>query len=123
MRSALAGGRTSAEWVAEYEKGHTNPVNQLCHAFGIPMIAVSIPLFVVSFLVDGFWPVPTALFPIGWGFQMGFSIRRPRLRGQAAGVPQGPALLVRGLALVDRPTAGTDLIRAPFVGPSADCRA
>ena len=69
MRSTLAGGRSSAEWVAEYEKGHTNPVNQLCHAFGIPMIAGSIPLFIVSFLVDGFWPVPVALFTIGWAFQ------------------------------------------------------
>jgi len=33
------------EWVDRYEKSHQNPINRVFHTFGIPMIAVSIPLF------------------------------------------------------------------------------
>jgi uncharacterized membrane protein YGL010W len=66
---ALMGERSSEEWVEAYEEGHTHPVNRLCHAFGIPMIALSIPLFIVSLFVGGFWRVPAALFTVGWGFQ------------------------------------------------------
>jgi uncharacterized membrane protein YGL010W len=69
MRSFLLGGRTSDEWVAEYARGHTHPVNRLCHSFGIPMIAVSIPLFMVAGFVGGFWRVPVTLFAVGWGVQ------------------------------------------------------
>jgi hypothetical protein len=32
-------------WVDRYEKSHQNPINRVFHTFGIPMIAVSIPLF------------------------------------------------------------------------------
>ncbi len=32
-------------WVDRYEKSHKNPINRVFHTFGIPMIAVSIPLF------------------------------------------------------------------------------
>jgi hypothetical protein len=34
-------------WVDRYEKGHQNPINRVFHTFGIPMIAVSIPLFLI----------------------------------------------------------------------------
>jgi uncharacterized membrane protein YGL010W len=70
MWSVLTGGRTGAEWVAEYEKGHTHPVNRFCHAFGIPMIAVSVPLFVAAYVLGRLWRVPMALFTVGWGFQL-----------------------------------------------------
>ena len=30
---------------------------------------MSLPLFVAAFLVRGFWPVPLALFVVGWVFQ------------------------------------------------------
>ena len=66
---ALMGKRTSEEWVEAYEEGHTHPVNKVCHAFGIPLIALSIPLFIVSLFVGGFWRVPATLFAAGWGFQ------------------------------------------------------
>lgn len=66
---ALMGKRTSKEWVEAYEEGHSHPVNRLCHAFGIPMIALSIPLFVASLFVGRFWQVPATLFTVGWGFQ------------------------------------------------------
>jgi len=69
MLFRIMGKRTSDEWVTEYAKGHTHPVNRACHTFGIPMIAVSVPLFLISLFVGGFWRVPLALFTAGWGFQ------------------------------------------------------
>ena len=66
---ALMGERTSEEWVDAYEEGHTHPVNRLCHVLGIPMIALSIPLFIVSLFFGRFWQVPATLFTVGWGFQ------------------------------------------------------
>jgi len=69
MRARIMGTRTSAEWVAEYAAGHTHRVNQACHAVGIPMIAASLPLFVVALFAGGFWRVPVTLFTVGWGFQ------------------------------------------------------
>ncbi len=57
------------QWLVQYGESHQHPVNRLCHTFGIPMIAVSLPLFVVAIFVHGIWPVPVALFVIGWTFQ------------------------------------------------------
>src|SRR5580693_8027921 len=45
-------------WVDRYEKSHQNPINRVFHTFGIPMIAVSIPLFLIAPLVRGFWKIP-----------------------------------------------------------------
>jgi len=80
MWSILMGRKSSAEWVAEYEEGHTHPVNRACHTFGIPMIAASIPLFVAAFFLGRFWRVPVTLFTVGWGFQLvghAFEGKRP----------------------------------------------
>jgi uncharacterized membrane protein YGL010W len=63
------GARTSNEWIARYAAGHTHPVNRLCHTIGIPLIALSAPLFAASPFVAGLWRVPTALFAVGWAFQ------------------------------------------------------
>lgn len=65
----MLGNRTSAEWIAEYAKSHQHPTNRLCHTVGIPMIAVSVPLFVASFFVPGLWLWSAGLFVIGWIFQ------------------------------------------------------
>jgi uncharacterized membrane protein YGL010W len=62
-------GKSWDEWISEYSKSHQNPVNQLTHKIGTPMIAISIPLFIVAIFISGFWIVPTALFVIGWIFQ------------------------------------------------------
>lgn len=69
MLTWVTRGRTSAEWITEYSRSHTHPVNQVCHSFGIPMIAASVPLFVVAFFLGKFWRVPLTLFTVGWGFQ------------------------------------------------------
>ena len=48
--------RTSEEWIAQYATSHTHPVNRMLHTFGIPMIAISIPLFAIAWFVPGLWP-------------------------------------------------------------------
>ncbi len=63
------GGRSWEQWVSQYASSHQNAVNRVCHTIGIPMIAVSIPLFLVCLVRPGFWPVPVALFAVGWVFQ------------------------------------------------------
>ena len=65
----MLGNKPMQQWLVQYGESHQHPVNRLCHTFGIPMIAVSLPLFVVAIFVHGIWPVPVALFVIGWTFQ------------------------------------------------------
>jgi uncharacterized membrane protein YGL010W len=63
------GGKSWDEWIAQYATSHQNPVNRVCHTIGIPLIAVSIPLFLVGIWVPGFWRIPLTLFVVGWVFQ------------------------------------------------------
>lgn len=77
----MLGGRSSHEWIAEYSQSHQHPVNRFCHTLGIPLIALSIPFVAGACFVEGPWPVPVAMFVIGWILQ--FAGRRRR---QAAGV-------------------------------------
>ena len=63
------GGKSWDEWIAQYATSHQNPVNRVCHTIGIPLIAVSIPLFLVGIWVPGFWRIPLTLFVVGWIFQ------------------------------------------------------
>ena len=65
----MMGNRTSEQWVAQYSTSHTHPVNRVCHTIGIPMIALSLPLFLAAFFVRGLWPLPVALFLAGWLLQ------------------------------------------------------
>ena len=65
----MLGDRPISEWIARYAQSHQNPVNRFCHTIGIPLIALSIPLFAIALFVHGFWPVPLALFVVGWVFQ------------------------------------------------------
>jgi uncharacterized membrane protein YGL010W len=66
----MLGNRTWDEWIAQYARSHEHPVNRACHTIGIPLIALSLPLFVlVGLFARGWWPVPAALFVIGWVFQ------------------------------------------------------
>ena len=62
-------GKSWQEWITQYEKSHTNPINRNCHLIGIPLIALSIPLFVVAVFVRDFWPLPLTMFVVGWIFQ------------------------------------------------------
>ena len=65
----MLGNRSWDDWIAQYSLSHKNAINRVCHSFGIPMIAVSIPIFVVSIFVAGLWPLALALFVIGWALQ------------------------------------------------------
>lgn len=62
-------GRTWDDWIHQYAQSHQNPVNRLCHTIGIPLIALSIPLFIAAVFIPGFWEIPLDLFVIGWIFQ------------------------------------------------------
>jgi uncharacterized membrane protein YGL010W len=62
-------GRSWNDWIEQYERSHRHPVNRLCHTIGIPLIAVSLPLFVAALFVPGLWPIPVALFVVGWVLQ------------------------------------------------------
>src|SRR5437868_1303559 len=65
----MLGNRSNEQWIAQYSSSHQNPVNRICHSFGIPMIALSLPLFVAAVFIHGLWPLPVALFVIGWILQ------------------------------------------------------
>jgi uncharacterized membrane protein YGL010W len=65
----MLGGRPWDDWIAQYAKSHQHPANRLLHTFGIPLIALSLPLFIASAFVHGLWIVPTAMFALGWILQ------------------------------------------------------
>jgi uncharacterized membrane protein YGL010W len=69
---AMLGGKPMAVWIEQYGRSHRHPFNRWCHTFGIPAIALSLPLFALAPFVHvgwGFWKVPAALFVIGWALQ------------------------------------------------------
>ncbi len=65
----MLGNRPMSEWISRYAESHQHPANRICHTIGIPLIALSVPLFIVAIFVEGFWPVPLTLFVVGWAFQ------------------------------------------------------
>jgi len=65
----VLGGRSWNEWIAQYSGSHQHPVNRLCHTIGIPLIVLSLPGFAVLLVAPRFWPIPTAMFVVGWVFQ------------------------------------------------------
>ncbi|HEV7642496.1 MAG TPA: DUF962 domain-containing protein [Pyrinomonadaceae bacterium] len=65
----MLGGKPWEQWIEEYSDGHQHPMNRLTHKIGIPMIVVSLPLFLVAIFIPWFWILPTVLFIAGWLFQ------------------------------------------------------
>lgn len=65
----MLGNRPMSEWISQYELSHQNTVNRLCHTIGIPLVAGSILLFLISIVAPAVWPVAVTLFIIGWVFQ------------------------------------------------------
>jgi uncharacterized membrane protein YGL010W len=63
---ALMSSRTWDEWIRQYGQSHQHPANRLCHSVGIPLIALSLPLFVALLFFPSLWPVPVTLFVVGW---------------------------------------------------------
>ena len=66
---ALMSPRGWDDWVAEYAQSHQHPTNRWCHTIGIPMIALSVIIFVAELVVPGAWKLALALFVVGWIFQ------------------------------------------------------
>jgi uncharacterized membrane protein YGL010W len=54
------------DMVTRYAASHQHPVNRFCHTIGIPMIGISLALFVASLFVAGVWRFALALFVVGW---------------------------------------------------------
>ena len=65
----MLGGKSWEEWIKQYSGNHQHPINRLCHTLGIPLIALSLPLFLAAIFVRGLWPVAFGLFVLGWTFQ------------------------------------------------------
>ncbi len=65
----MLGGRSWDDWIAQYAQSHRHPANRFLHTLGIPLIALSLPLFAASALVPGLWVVPAAMFGVGWALQ------------------------------------------------------
>lgn len=53
----------SESFIENYKAKHQHPVNKLAHSIGIPMIVISLPLFLFN------WRWALALFVVGWVFQ------------------------------------------------------
>lgn len=66
---ALMSNRSWDDWIAEYGRSHTHPANRLCHTVGIPLIAISVAVFVLALALPGFWILAAGLFVVGWIFQ------------------------------------------------------
>ncbi len=65
----MLGGKPMEEWIGQYAQSHRHPWNRVCHTVGIPMIAASVLLFLAAAFFRRLWPVPAALFVVGWAFQ------------------------------------------------------
>jgi uncharacterized membrane protein YGL010W len=66
---AMLGGRTNEQWVAQYSGSHQHPVNRLCHTLGIPLILISLALFLAGIFVHRLWLYSLGLFLVGWTLQ------------------------------------------------------
>jgi uncharacterized membrane protein YGL010W len=65
----MLGGKSWDEWIRQYSGSHQNSINRFCHTIGIPLIVLSLPLFVAALFVGRLWPVAALLFVAGWLFQ------------------------------------------------------
>lgn len=82
-------------YVEDYKAKHKHPLNKLAHAVGIPLIIVSLPLFIVN------WRFGLGLFVAGWLFQfLGHAIEgnQPAFFRNPIYLLVGPLWLVRRAA-------------------------
>lgn len=62
-------GRSMDEWIAAYARSHQHRVNRLCHTVGIPLVVLSLVLAAGLVFAPRWWPLPAAMFVLGWTFQ------------------------------------------------------
>jgi uncharacterized membrane protein YGL010W len=65
----MLNGRPTEEWIAQYSKSHQHPVNRFLHTYGIPMIVISLALFVASIFLHELFRYAVELFIFGWLLQ------------------------------------------------------
>ena len=46
----MLGNRSWDDWIAQYSTSHQHPVNRVCHTIGIPLMVLSLILFVVGWI-------------------------------------------------------------------------
>ena len=65
----ILGDKTKEEWISEYERSHRHPFNRICHLVGIPLLTLSLPLFLLLFFYPQIWWLPVSLYVGGWALQ------------------------------------------------------
>jgi uncharacterized membrane protein YGL010W len=65
----MFGGRTSEQWIAQYASSHQHPVNRTCHTFGVPIIVISLAMFLASIGFHPLWKWALGVFLFGWMLQ------------------------------------------------------
>jgi uncharacterized membrane protein YGL010W len=65
----MLGNKSWDEWIRQYSASHQNPVNRACHTVGIPLILVALLATPLLIPRPDSWPLPAALFVLGWIFQ------------------------------------------------------
>ena len=81
-----------ASFMENYKAKHQHPLNRLMHSIGIPMIVVSLPLFIFN------WRWALVLFVVGWILQfIGHAIEgnQPAFFRNPVYLIVGPVWLVR----------------------------
>jgi uncharacterized membrane protein YGL010W len=80
----MLGNRSWDDWVAQYASSHRHPFNRACHTAGIPLIALSLLLLPLSFILPGVWKASLTMFLLGWFLQfIGHAVegKRPEFFG------------------------------------------
>lgn len=65
----MLGGKTWEQWIEEYERGHRHPFNRASHHVGIPMLLLSVPLFIAGMFLRPLLSLASLLFVLGWLLQ------------------------------------------------------
>ena len=63
------GGKTNDQWISQYASSHQHPMNRACHTFGIPLIIVSLVLFVGAIFSHALLTWAIVSFLVGWTLQ------------------------------------------------------
>ena len=65
----MLGNKSWEQWVGAYERSHHHRLNRACHAVGIPMIAVALPILLLGLWSSALLWAGVALFVVGWLLQ------------------------------------------------------
>lgn len=97
-------------FMEDYKAKHRHPLNRLTHSIGIPMIVLSLPLFLFS------WRWALALFVVGWVLQF----VGHRIEGNQPAFFRNPVFLLIGpLWIVRRALSAVGLVAKPTVNTPA----